>query len=1057
MLLRRQGGLTFAELRDRTGTLQLFVDTHVIGADEHHRFDHLDRGDIVGAEGTVMTTRRGELSVKVTAFQLLTKSLRPLPAKWEGLTDVDTRFRQRYVDLVVNDKTRHIFDIRRKAISSIREYLHEHGFYEVETPVLQNEQGGATARPFITHHNALDINLYLRIALELHLKRLIVGGMERVYEMAKVFRNEGIDTRHNPEFTMLEAYQAYGDYHEMMDLTEALVVNAAGAARDGNTVITLDGRQLDLGKPWRRATMVELIKEKVGVDINPAMPVEQARAVLDGLGMGYSNEWGSGKLTDEVYDQKVEETLFEPTFVLDHPREVSPLARAHRDDPTLTERFEVVINGRELANAYSELNDPIDQLERFQAEARAKAAGDLEAGDVDEDFVRALEYGMPPTGGMGIGIDRLIMLLAEVDNIREVILFPTLRPEGGRKGPPGPGPKTAMPPEHAALLAAAAAGTTDGKAKEGKAATEAEARAAAPSKAATPGRPGPVVLMAWLTALGGLLSLIPLIPWVHTRLEPFAESFGPLWFRVTGHVVSVVLGLALLYLSRQLLLQKQLAWRVSFGLFALLAIAHLVKGPHPGAAVYSAAMVVLLLATRPYFRAKPDPPSLWSLVRFIPSYLAFVFVFGFGALLIERNDTDPDFTLGGMTATVLKGLVGIDGDYTYGRRFFAEFFPAAMLTLGIVGLVVILVLLFRPLVARQEHTETDWDRARQLVHTYGWDTLAYFSLRDDKSFFFSSDGRAMIAYTYLGGYGLASGDPIGAPESIPLVLDEFLAFCRERAWKPAFLAVRESDLPLYQRRGLHHLYLGDEAIIHCDRFTLEGPEMKGVRQAVARVGKRYRFEMSRECDIRRELLDACNEISARWRGKKPERGFTMSLSQDLTGESTEFLICMAIDENGRPGGFLRIVPAYGADFGYTLDLMRHDPDAPNGMTEFLIANSALALKDRGIGRLSMNFAAWGRLFDPDVHYGPGMRAAKWFVNLLNPFFQIKSLRDFNAKFSPEWLPRVICYHRSGDLARVAVLYAGIEGFLSVPGLGNLLVPKATGGVPSPDTVVTPAA
>jgi len=429
LLLRRQGKLSFATVRDQSGSVQLFVSSDEVGEEAHRQFDRLDRGDWVGVDGTVMTTRRGELSVNVQSFMLLAKALRPLPDKWHGLADVDTRFRQRYVDLVVNPDARRVFEVRFAAVAAIRRLLEERGFVEVETPVLSLELGGATARPFITHHNALDLDLYLRIATELHLKRLVVGGFERVFEIGRTFRNEGIDTTHNPEFTTLEAYQAFGDYTEMIELTESLVVNAARAALDGSTTVEIRGETVDLAEPWPRAAMVDLIREHARVEIHPSMDVERARKVLDELGLEYEARWGAGRLTHEVYDQLVEPHIVRPTFVLDHPRETSPLARVHRDDPSLVERFEVVADGSELANAYSELNDPIDQRERFEAEARARAAGDLEAGTIDEDYLRALEYGMPPTAGMGLGIDRLAMLLGGVTSIREVILFPTLRPE----------------------------------------------------------------------------------------------------------------------------------------------------------------------------------------------------------------------------------------------------------------------------------------------------------------------------------------------------------------------------------------------------------------------------------------------------------------------------------------------------------------------------------------------------------------------------------------------------------------------------------------------------
>jgi lysyl-tRNA synthetase, class II len=430
MLKREQGRLTFANMRDRSGEVQLFVAQGALGKERFAEFNDLDRGDWVGVEGVVMVTKKGELSVRIDQFDLLAKALRPLPDKWKGLSDIDTRYRQRYVDLVVNDEARRVFAVRHAAVDAIRSSLRERDYVEVETPMLSLTQGGATARPFITHYNALDLDTYLRIALELPLKRLVVGGLERVFEIGRVFRNEGLDTRHNPEFTMLEAYEAFADYTDMMTLTEALVSAAANAA-NGSTEVMLRGRVIDLAPPWPRVTMSDLIASTVGVTMSASMPVTEARSVLDALGLAYQDQWGSGRLMFEVYDELAEPKVFEPTIVIDHPREVSPLAKPHRLDPSLVERFEVIVDGRELANAYSELNDPVEQLARFRAEASAKAAGDLEAGDVDLDYIRALEYGLPPCGGLGIGIDRLVMLLAGVESIREVILFPTLRPEVG--------------------------------------------------------------------------------------------------------------------------------------------------------------------------------------------------------------------------------------------------------------------------------------------------------------------------------------------------------------------------------------------------------------------------------------------------------------------------------------------------------------------------------------------------------------------------------------------------------------------------------------------------
>ena len=428
MLKRDQGKLIFATLQDRTGEIQLFVSKAVVGDDVFAFINDLDLGDWVGVTGAVMTTRKGELSVKVESLTLLSKAIRPLPDKWHGLTDTDTRYRQRYADLIGNEESRRMFAVRHAVIASFRRTLHERGFIEVETPVLHMEAGGAHARPFLTHHNALDMQLFLRIALELHLKRLIVGGMERVYEIGRVFRNEGISTRHNPEFTMMELYQAFADYTDIMDLTEVLFVNAARDAT-GSTVVRIDDIEVDLAKPWRRVRMVDLVSEAVGTAVHPSQPRDQLVALAGQHKVKIETHHGTGKIIEEMFEQLCEESLREPTFVTGHPVEISPLAREDRNDPHLTERFELFVGGRELANAYSELNDPVVQRARFEDEQRQKEAGNAEAGTVDEDFLRALEFGMPPTGGLGIGMDRLVMLIGGAASIRDVILFPTLRPE----------------------------------------------------------------------------------------------------------------------------------------------------------------------------------------------------------------------------------------------------------------------------------------------------------------------------------------------------------------------------------------------------------------------------------------------------------------------------------------------------------------------------------------------------------------------------------------------------------------------------------------------------
>jgi lysyl-tRNA synthetase class 2 len=433
LLRRSQGKLTFATLRDGSGSVQLFVSRSEVGDERHAEFDDLDLGDWVGATGTVMKTKKGELSVKVRDFALLSKALRPLPEKWHGLADVDTRFRQRYVDLIANDDARRVFAIRFAIIATIRRFLMDRGYVEVETPVLHTQAGGAAAKPFETYHNALDMPLVLRIALELHLKRLLVGGLERVFEIGRVFRNEGLSTRHNPEFTMLECYEAFADYTDMARLTEELVAECARVTT-GSTTVSVDGQPVDLAPPWPRRPMLELIREHAGVVVHPTMPLEELEAFCDRLGVTRQPGWGPGKLVLELYEKTVEPNLVGPVFVTDYPREVSPLARPHRADPALVERFEAVALGRELVNAFSELNDPLDQRARFDAQARLAAAGDDEAEGVDEDYLRALEYGLPPCGGIGLGVDRLVMLIAGVTSIREVILFPHLRPEGDETG-----------------------------------------------------------------------------------------------------------------------------------------------------------------------------------------------------------------------------------------------------------------------------------------------------------------------------------------------------------------------------------------------------------------------------------------------------------------------------------------------------------------------------------------------------------------------------------------------------------------------------------------------
>jgi lysyl-tRNA synthetase class 2 len=426
VLRRVQGKLAFATLQDSSGRIQLFAPQKT--TPDYEDFCDLNLGDWIGVTGEVMKTRRGELSVRVDTWTRLAEARRPFPDKWHGLTDVDTRYRQREVDLWVTPEAAEAFRVRSRVLSLLRAELDGRGFVEVETPVFHPIPGGALAKPFITHHNALDVDLYLRIAPELYLKRLVIGGMERVFEIARVFRNEGLSTRHNPEFTMLELYQAYADYTDMMALTEEVVAGLATAIH-GTTTITYSGREIDLAPPWRRATLVELIAETTGHELSLDMGVDQLAAIAGQVGIEPSSHWGPGKLLLEIYEKTTEATLWGPVFVTDYPTEVSPLARDHRSEPGFVERFEGIVAGREICNAFSELTDPDVQRARFEAQERDRATGDDEAMVVDEDYLRALEYGLPPTGGLGIGIDRLVMLLADAGSIRDVVLFPTLRPE----------------------------------------------------------------------------------------------------------------------------------------------------------------------------------------------------------------------------------------------------------------------------------------------------------------------------------------------------------------------------------------------------------------------------------------------------------------------------------------------------------------------------------------------------------------------------------------------------------------------------------------------------
>lgn len=432
MAIRGHGKTTFMDLQDKTGRIQIYVRKDVIGEENYALIKMMDIGDIVGIDGIVFRTHMGEISIKATALEMLSKSLRPLPEKWHGLKDVELRYRQRYVDLIVNPEVRDTFVKRSQIVKSVREILDKKDFLEVETPIMHTIAGGAAARPFITYHNTLDMQLYLRIAPELYLKRLIVGGLERVYELGRCFRNEGIDIKHNPEFTTVEIYQAYADYRDMMDLTETIVAETAQKVL-GTMKINYEGTEIDLTPPWPRMTMIEAVAKYTGQDFTGVTDIEQARQMAAAINVPVEKSFGVGKIINACFEEHVEDKLIQPVFITGHPKEISPLAKSSVENPEITDRFEGYIYAREICNGFTELNDPIDQKERFQKQVEARAAGDDEANMMDEDFINALEYGLPPTGGLGIGIDRLVMFLTNSSSIRDVLFFPHMRHKNGVK------------------------------------------------------------------------------------------------------------------------------------------------------------------------------------------------------------------------------------------------------------------------------------------------------------------------------------------------------------------------------------------------------------------------------------------------------------------------------------------------------------------------------------------------------------------------------------------------------------------------------------------------
>ncbi|MFM7069656.1 MAG: amino acid--tRNA ligase-related protein, partial [Actinomycetes bacterium] len=704
-------------------------------------------------------------------------------------------------------------------------------------------------RPFVTHHNALGVDLHPRIAPELYLKRLVVGGFDRVFELGRVFRNEGISTRHNPEFTMVEIYQAYADYSDMMDLVEELVTAAAVSA-NGTSVVRIGDTEVDLAVPWRRATMADLVEAQTGVRIDAGMASDAALDALAQIGVPGEPNWTAGRCLVAAFEATVEHTLIAPTIVTDHPVETSPLARRHRDDPALTERFEVIVGGIELANAYSELNDPVDQRARLEAEQVRREAGDAEAGTIDEDYLRALEVGLPPTGGLGIGIDRLVMLVTGSTSLRDVVLFPTMRPQRGRSAP-----------SRAAIVPLAPLPT----------ATEPGAQVAAVRLS------GLVRVVAMLTSVVGVLTMLSAIPALGVRVFLLEDLISPLPGLVGDNVLSIGIGLCMVLLSAQLLRGKRRAWNIALALFVLSVGVSLGRGGELVALVTSVAMIGILLSTRSEFTGLEDPPSVLGVIRAIPRYLLFVYGYGLLALWAQRGSISPAFSLSDSVTAVTLGLVGAEGPYTYSGRF-AKWFPASLVLLGVIGLLLLLWLLLRPAV--RGRIGEGRSRAADLVARSGWDTLAPFAMRDDRSYFFASDGRAMISYAYLGGYAMVGGDPIGDEASIPLVVEEFIEHCRRHGWQPAFLAVREVDAPLYTERGFRSFYLGDEAIVDCRNFSVDSEGMAPVRQAVRRVARSHRFEVLTEADASPALARELNAISNEWRRGVIERGHTMALGEE---------------------------------------------------------------------------------------------------------------------------------------------------------------------------------
>lgn len=545
--------------------------------------------------------------------------------------------------------------------------------------------------------------------------------------------------------------------------------------------------------------------------------------------------------------------------------------------------------------------------------------------------------------------------------------------------------------------------------------------------------------LSWASVVVAIFSLLPTATSIRFDLGHFGFIHGG--GRSAGLIASVAIGLGILAVARGLRRGKRRAWAIAVILFAAAAVVHLIHGPDPISVLLSVGMLAALIWFRQDFRAHGDPGSLLQAAVFVPLYLLFVFVFSSLTLFAERDHIPQALALWGNVETAFKGMIGLDGPYTYDREVFGDFFEITLIMLGVIGLLVFLFLLLRTFVQAEPPSAERRRRAENIVREWGDDTLDYFALRRDKNYFFSRDGHSLVAYLYVRGTAMVAADPIRPPGDTARTIDEFLAFCAERGWRVAFFAVREADADLYRERGLHPIYLGDEAIVHPDRFSLDGAGMKAARTAVKHVSKGHEFELIAETEASEAVIAELNEISAEWRDGSPERGFTMELGEEVEGTNPDFVIAIAKEKaGGRVAGFLRFVPVYGEEPGYWLDLMRRRPDSANGLTEFLISEAALALGARGFQRLSLNFAAWGRLLDSAEDAGLSGKLQRLMAKGLNPFFQIQSLRDFNQKFDPEWVPRSVVIDDVSDLPRVAMLYASVEGFLDVPVLSKLLEP-----------------